>query len=346
MIRVKPAYRRAIALFLGALLLSLLISACSSLLQRQQPATPPLSPNEGRVIAHAMGETVVPHQPRRVVILGAIADVLALGIQPVGASTLGIAQRDDAGELASFIGDQAGDITLVGHTAQPNLEAIAQLQPDLIMGAKGVHDGIYRQLSRIAPTVVIDISQGVDAWQRYFKTAAEALGKSAAAEALLAEYEQRLAAFQQAMGDRLATTEVSVARFRPNVFRAYMSGSFAGAVLQDAGVVRPEYQAQDKAFENLSLEQISQIDGDVLFVMQDSSDQSMLARVKQSPLWSQLNAVQQGNVYEVSLEAWFLNAGIVGANLILNDLFRYLVPEDGVENDRHLVEQVGALTIQ
>ncbi|HHP7246314.1 MAG TPA: ABC transporter substrate-binding protein, partial [Elainellaceae cyanobacterium] len=305
------------------------------------------------LITHAMGETVVPEQPQRVVVLGTVPDVLALGIKPVGASTLGIAQRDDAGELPSFLGNQADDIPLVGHTTQPNLESITQLEPDLILGAKGVHDGIYQQLSQIAPTVVIDISQGADAWKQYVRAAANALGKADVADTLLDEYEQRIATFQAEMGvdspqeNRLKNTEVSVVRFRPNVFRPYMRGSFSGAVLAEAGLTRSDYQAQDKSFENLSIEQIGRIDGDVLFLMQDSAENSTLNQVKESPLWSQLNAVQQGQVYEVSLESWFLNPGIVGANLILNDLFRYLVPENDVpEGDRHVVEQVGELTIQ
>jgi len=342
MMHVTKPYRRAIALFLSTLLTTVLLSACSSLMPDSPPNAASLSPEEGRWVSHGMGETVVPNDPQRVVVLGTVADVLALGIQPVGASTLGIAQRDDAGELPSFLGDQAAGIAIVGHTAQPNLESITQLAPDLILGAKGVHDGIYQQLTQIAPTVVIDVTQGAGDWKQYVRTAAQALGRAEAAETLLDDYNQRIATFQQLMDDRLATTEVSVARFRPNVFRAYMSGSFSGAVLKEAGLKRPASQAREQSFENLSLEQISQIDGDVLFVMQDSAENSTLNRIRESPLWSELTAVQQGEVYEIDLESWFLNPGIVGAHLILNDLFRYLVPE----GDRDIVEQVGELTLQ
>jgi len=339
MIRAETRFQRGIALFLGALLMVVLPSACSGLMPNQ-PAPP--APENGRLVAHAMGETVVPQAPQRVVVLGTVVDVLALGIHPVGASTLGLAQRDGAGELPSFLGAAVDDIVRVGHTAQPDLETITRLEPDLILGAKGIHGGIYRQLTQIAPTVVIDISAGADAWKDYFVTAAEALGRADQAQALLTQYQQRVATFQQVMGPRLTTTEVSVARFRPDGFRAYMRGSFSGAVLAEVGLARPANQGQDKAFENLSLEQISRIDGDVLFVMQDNADNSTFNRVQESPLWSQLHAVQQGRVHEISLESWFLNPGIVGANLILNDLFRYLGPD----GDRDIVRQVGELALQ
>lgn len=83
------------------------------------------------------------------------------------------------------------------------------------------------------------------------------------------------------------------------------------------------------------------MDGDVLFIMQDNPQESSLTDVQDHPLWSRLAAVQQDAVYEVSLEAWFLNAGIVSAHLILNDLFRTLVPG----GEQYVVEQVGELTL-
>jgi len=337
-------HRRAIALFLSALLATFLMAACSSVGQNQAPSDGPSDVEAGRRITHAMGETLVPENPQRVVMLGPVADVLAMGVEPVGATTAGFASRDGAGELVSFIGNQADDIAVIGHVTRPSLEAITQLEPDLILGAtmaKGI-GRVYSQLSQIAPTVVIDTSAGADRWRQYVLAAAEALNRLDAAEALLDDYDQRIATFQQAMGDRLTTTEVSVVRFRPDVFRAYMKGSFLGAVLEDVGLPRPASQAKNEPYENLSLEQIDAIDGDALFVMQDSTTNSTFTNVKQNPLWSQLDVVQDGAVYEVSLDAWFLSSGIVGANLILNDLFEHLVPE----GDRDQVEQVGALILQ
>ncbi len=80
-----------------------------------------------------MGETEVPANPKRVVILtneGTEA-LLSLGIKPVGA-------------VKSFTGNPWYDhikadmegVTVLGEEGQPNIELIASLKPDLIIGNK------------------------------------------------------------------------------------------------------------------------------------------------------------------------------------------------------------------
>lgn len=339
--QLRRYWLRLAAFSLGLLLSVGLATACGAGTSGDAGHSPPV-PENGRQITHALGETVVPETPQRVVILGPISDALALGVKPVGAALMGIPQRSDAEELSPMLGDRTDGIAVLGRTNQPNLEKMAALEPDLILGAKGIHDGIYQRLSQIAPTVVVDISQGADAWKDYVLKSAQALGKRDAAETLIQQYEQRIVQFQEAMGDRLVTTKVSLVRFRPNQFRIYQRGSFAGAVLHEAGLSRPAPQQNPRRpFETLSLEAIPQMDADVLFFMQDNPSQSTLETVRNHPLWSQLSVVQQDRVHEVSLEAWFLNAGIVSAHLILNDLFRTLVPD----GEQYEVDRVGALEL-
>ncbi|MEL6381155.1 MAG: iron-siderophore ABC transporter substrate-binding protein [Cyanobacteria bacterium J06626_18] len=326
-------------LFLAALLAVVTFSACSGANQRNYE---PILPSEGRTIQHARGETVVPRMPQRVVLLGAVVDALALGIEPVGAAFSGFPQRAKSDELAPLLGDRTEGITVLGHVSQPDLERIVELQPDLILlvGTKG-SGNFYSRLAQIAPTVVIDFSRGAAAWQAYVLEAATALGKPDEAQALIQQYERRVAQFQAAMGDRLDTTVVSVARFLAERFRIYQQNSFSGAVLAEIGLPRPESQQRNRSYQNISIEKLSSMDGDALFFMQDNPEQSTLTRVRNNPLWSQLGVVQQGQVYEVSLEVWFLNAGIVNAHMILNDLFRTLVPN----GEQYVIHQVGELTL-
>jgi len=51
--------------------------------------------------------------------------------------------------------------------------------------------------------------------------------------------------------------------------------------------------------------------------------ESALADLKAEPLWSKLDVVQRGRVYKVP-EYW-MGSGPISANLILDDLFKYLV---------------------
>ena len=329
---------KTIGLFWGAFIIAILVSSCSG---SARPNYEPIPPSEGRIIHHDLGETVVPKTPQQVVILGSIVDVLALGVKPAGAALSGLPQRANPDKLVTMLSDRTEDITIVGHTRSPNLEKLVQLQPDLILVSKGSKT-LYPRLAQIAPTVFIDISRGADSWKDYVLESAMAMGKQDEAQTMIDLYEQRIVQFQQVMGDRLDTTVVSVVRFRPDQVRVYQRNSFSGAILAEAGLLRPQsQQQQNKPYESISLENIAAADGDVLFFMQDNPEKSILRELQTQPLWSQLDVIEQDQGYEVSLEVWFLNPGIVTAHMILNDLFRTLVPD----GEQYVIDQVGELTL-
>src|SRR3546814_13435604 len=100
-----------------------------------------------RVVEHAMGMTEVPDAPERVVILtneGTEA-LLALGVTPVGAvrSWLGDPWYD-------HIAADMDDVVVVGTEHAPNLEVIAALRPDLILGNKSRQEEVYQHIGRDA----------------------------------------------------------------------------------------------------------------------------------------------------------------------------------------------------
>ena len=326
---------KAMGLLLATLVAVVTFSACGA----NQSSDQPIPAAAGRTIQHAMGETVVPQTPERVVLLWSALDTLALGVEPVGAVLSGPSQM--VGEaLIPMFSDRTAGIAAVGNYAQPNLETIVELQPDLILGTTFA-ESFYPHLSQIAPTVLMDISGGAAAWKTYVLTWATALGKPDAAQALIQQYEQRIAQFQQVMGDRLQNTRVSVARFGSDRIRIYQTDSLPGAVLAETGLLRPESQQQRNHDETISLESLPSIDGDVLFFVQDDPEESTLAKTQENQLWSQLDVVQRGQVHEVSAEVWFLNLGIVSAHLMLNDLFRTLVPD----GEQYVIHQVGELPL-
>ena len=158
-------------------------------------------------VKHAMGTTDVPDAPKRVVILtneGTEA-LLALGITPVGAvrSWLG-------NPWYAHIAAQMGDAAVVGEESAVNLETIAALEPDLIIGNKTRQEKMYDQLSAIAPTVMAERLRGD--WKVNFALYAEAVDKKAEGEALIAHFGARLKALSAALGDR-TNEEISLVRF-------------------------------------------------------------------------------------------------------------------------------------
>lgn len=274
-----------------------------------------------RTVKHTMGETEVPANPQRVVVLdmSELDITLALGVQPVGYATY-----TANGELAPYLQERLGGSTRVGIIQQPNLEAILALKPDLILSNKLRHEAIYGQLSQIAPTVMAETVKGE--WKTSLRLHAEALGKMAEAEQIMVRYQQRLEEFKQAMGPRLAATKVSLVRSFPDHVRIYMKDSFMGTIIADAGLPRPPAQDKNIFMEKATAERIPDLDGDVMFVMYWNRAQGeQLSQLMNSPLWSQLDVVKQGRVYEVDDRVWGTGLGPLAANLIIDDLFKYLV---------------------
>ncbi|MEB3212323.1 MAG: iron-siderophore ABC transporter substrate-binding protein [Leptolyngbyaceae bacterium] len=276
-----------------------------------------------RTISHALGETCVPPNPERVIVLDTSPlDVMfELGLQPIA--------TPDLGDILSYSEEQLAGIESLGSNEQPNLEGMLQLKPDLILATPFDAPKIYDELSQIAPTVVAP-SGNVD-WKEDLRIYAAALGKTDEAEALLTAYEGRVQEFQQRMGDRLSKTEVAIvsfANYGPGLpVRVYLSESFMGQVVEETGLSRPPGQRDRTFSKELSIERLDIADGDVIFFMEFDPQEGLLEKVQQHPLWSQLEAVEQERIYPVNYGSWVAERNIGGANRILDDLFQYLVKE-------------------
>jgi len=275
-----------------------------------------------RSFTHAMGESVIPVQPKRVVVLtneGTEA-LLALGVKPVGAvkSWLGDPWYD-------HIADQMEGVTNVGEESQPNLELIASLKPDLIIGNKMRQEKVYSELSAIAPTVFSEELRGD--WQINFKLYADALGLAEKGEEVLNAYFDRIEDLKTKLGDRLST-EVSIVRFMAGDTRIYWKDTFSGVILSQIGLARPASQdIDDFAARGVTKERIEEMDGDIIFYFSYELGDGEATAVEKSwtedPLWQTLDAVKAGKVYKVSDAVWNTAGGVIAANLMLDDLYKY-----------------------
>lgn len=279
-------------------------------------------------VEHAMGATDVTCTPQRVVTLGQgqTDSVLALGVTPVGVVE---PWTDDWYE---YLPDEVEEAEVLGTELEPDLEKIAALQPDLILGSKLRHEALYSQLSQIAPTVFSE-TIGVT-WKGNVSLWAEALCLPDKGAEVLADYEARAKAVGEGLAEQgKADTEVSMIRFMPDQVRIYLTG-FPGSVLRDAGLQRPEAQqvedwdASPQLIE-ISEERIPEMDGDVIFQMVSSEHYAQqgtqtvdeqMERWTSTDLWQNLEAVKNGQVVQVDESHWNLGGGILSANAMLEDL--------------------------
>ena len=274
-----------------------------------------------RTVEHAMGSTEIPERPERVVVLdtGELDTALSLGVTPVGAVT-----TEASDGFLSYLADDAAGVEPVGTIPEPDLEAIAALEPDLILSNKTRHEELYEQLSQIAPTVFAE-RVGV-VWKENFLLDAEALGLEEEAEAALEEYESDAAALGEEIGDPAGTT-ISALRFVEGTVRVYTGQSFIGTVLSDIGLDQLELPTgQVPTFAELGAEEITQADADiVLYSSFGSADDSGEAGVVAGPLWSRLGAVTEGRAYAVEDDVFFTGIGLRAATLQLEELRELLV---------------------
>ncbi|MCA0144250.1 ABC transporter substrate-binding protein [Blastococcus sp. LR1] len=220
---------RAVTLGLAA---TLALTACGGSPDREETAAGPAAEGEGfpLTVEHAMGSTEIPSRPERVVVLdtGELDSVLSLGVTPVGAVTTAVSDG-----FLSYLAEDAEGVEVVGTIAEPDLEAIAALEPDLILSNKVRHEDIYEQLAQIAPTVFAEKVGAV--WKENLLLDARALGLEDEARSALDDYEADAAALGEDLGDPAGTT-VSAMRFVEGTIRVYTAESFIGTVLADIGL--------------------------------------------------------------------------------------------------------------
>ncbi|MFJ3611154.1 ABC transporter substrate-binding protein [Streptomyces hydrogenans] len=267
-----------------------------------------------RTLTHAMGKSELKAAPKRVVVLdvGELDNVVSLGVQPVGYAP---SEGDDG--IPGYLAKDAGAPKSVGTINNLNLEAIANLQPDLILGSQLRAADKYDELSKIAPTV-FSIRPGFT-WKENYLLNAAALDKTAEAKEKLAAYEAKAKKLGEDVGPNKPV--VSMVRYLPGKIRLYAKASFIGTILEDAGLPRPKNQQIDELAAEISPEKIDQADGDWIFTgVYGDAKATKKDAAQGNPLWKNLKAVKAGQAKDVPDETWYLGLGVTAANSVLDDL--------------------------
>jgi ABC-type Fe3+-hydroxamate transport system substrate-binding protein len=277
---------------------------------QQQPPS-----NQVRVINHTMGETEITGTPKRVVTLYSVftGDVRALGVQPVGS-----VDREWINGWLTPIGLPLSDnVTELGRAAEPNLETILELQPDLIIGlggAWGDHDEMYEELNDIAPTIILDdqVSNSselneLDVGKSNFMTIADALNRHDAGVAYIqnveSKYDEAAARIQQAGMN--GTKFVMVYGWMPNdVPGAYVftQNSFVSKVLNNIGLVNeiPDPTDTNDKWYQTGMEGLTTVDKpDTHFFVTYDAGMFESNPLVASPLWDDLNVVKEGRAHDI-----------------------------------------------
>lgn len=300
--------RRAIVLLAAATSAVLMLSGCSPESAVEDTAGEGASTHE---VTHARGITEVSSDPQRVVTLEPLEldTAVALGLTPLGAAV-----ASNVAGVPSYLG--VDDVEPVGTVPEPDLEAIAALKPDLILGTEARHSALYEQLASIAPTVFI--ATQADPWRENALLIGDALNREDDVKALLSAVNDRCAQ----LADKYDVDDETVQLIRPRdetTLSLYGPVSFAGSLLECVGFTIPEQDWADGLQADISPENVLNAQADYVFVTTtDIADKSTI------PAAITQNADAFPSVTLVDTSYWVSGVGPKGAQVVLDDIEQFL----------------------
>ncbi|OQV50032.1 ABC transporter substrate-binding protein [Bacillus velezensis] len=254
-------------------------------------------------VRHDLGTAHVTAHPQRIAVLneGFIDTLHDLGIKPAAAAD-NRTERNDGSPS-------------VGPPSHPDLKKITSLKPDLIIADSSLHRGIYRKLTKIAPTIALkneaaDYQDAVDA----ALTIEKAVGKEGIIEKQLSAQEEKLNDIKRkldAEGGTIllidaANDSISVKDDRFFTSRLLTLAGFTYAVQTDSGGKSDSIK--------MTPGQLLHIDPDYIVLLDGEKEP------EKNHLWKQLTAVKNGHVYRADRAVWTERRSIDGADAILHDL--------------------------
>jgi iron complex transport system substrate-binding protein len=287
-----PRLTRRVALAAVALGLAAALSACAG-----ATASTDAADAATRTVSTPEGKVKVPASPKRIVSIHSwtTESLLDLGVTPIGVEDSGeqyVPQR----YLARW-----KPIDKVAEGAEVDLEKIAALKPDLIVGVDVPYlKKLYPKLKQIAPTAFAAFDDD-STWHDYPAATAAFVDREKQLATLKSDYEAHLADVKSTYADQLATLKWDVIQggFDPGNYWIYGSGSAVGEVLTALGAQYASASAAVTGGESksVSYEQASLLgdaDAIVYYTNNDGSPANSIDKLFALDSWKRLPAVTTG----------------------------------------------------
>ncbi|MCV2401714.1 Fe(3+) dicitrate ABC transporter substrate-binding protein [Marinomonas sp. C2222] len=270
-------------------------------------------------IKDSKGSFTIKETPKRIVVLEySFVDALAI----VGISPVGIADDKDKERIIKPIRDIIDDWQSVGTRSQPSLETISSLKPDLIIADMDRHEGIYKDLQKIAPTLILPSRR--ETYTRLLEASAiigKVVNKDQEMQTRLAQHKNTMAEYAQQLPKGI---EVQFGIALENYISLHPGKSYSGTVIQALGMMTPDSIKDQKASVRSGLEQLLSINPKH-FIIGQYNDNNILKVWQNEFLWNLLSAVKSKQIYFMDdPNVWSRARGIIAAEIIAQDLIRLL----------------------
>ena len=273
---------------------------------------------KAKTIVHDFGTTELKKVPKRIVILDNLyGEILEpLDLTPVGATT----GQEGSQEFSTLFKKhyKDADVVSVGWQKSPDLEKIKELKPDLILMTVD-QEGLYDKLSEIAPTVGYRINTDEN-WD-YHETSlkvAEIFDKRDEMKDALDRMDAKEAVFAENVKAKFGDQKLMYLRVTDNDIRYYAYGHF-GYLYDTYKFNRAQTFNPEDMYQVIDIDKLKDLNPDLLIVQADSQE-LLDNKLKNSPVWTSLKAVQNNKVIYADYSTYMLGFGIVSQEAIMKQI--------------------------
>ena len=309
--------KKLLGLMLG---MSLIAAGCSNEAEDTANNT---DTEEVAVTDDAGHEVSVPENPERIIGTYLEDDLLTLEETPVVQWTVGEESIQEYLQPEGLEGVPLMPFDLP-------FEAVTLEEPDLLLlSSSDLADGDkYDSYSKIAPTFVIE-SGSYDDWRDRLTRVSEVFGKEDLAEEKINEYnsvvENTAADLEEEVGDESA---VAVWWTGDSYFISNQDKSSGEVLYNDLGLTAPllveELSADNETpWIEASLESLAELEADHIFFI--GTDEGDSEAAFSDDVFSNIPAIENGNVYEYTKADSWLYSGYIANSLIVEDVEEALV---------------------
>lgn len=258
-----------------------------------------------------------------------VEELLIAGVQPVG-----VADVEGFEKWVKIDAKLDKHVVDVGNRVEPNIEEIAKLQPDVIIGMK-YQEEILPELEKIAPVVLYDNlnpSAVEDQYAYTLKTlrdTAKIVGKEDDVETEISNFENKL----NESKDRIEKLDLHSNEFvftqaytvnQAPTFRLFTTNSAVSHVLEKIGLknkVLDEPQATSGFIESNVEGLVTYQDAILLHTVQE--DDPLFDNVKDNVAWNGLQFVENDDIYGLGGGVWTFGS-IYSMETLINDVINVL----------------------
>lgn len=276
---------------------------------------------------HEMGRVDLKTVPSKVVALDWVMTehLLALGVTPAGVA-------DVKGYQSWVVSPELPDsVVSVGSRREPNLELLAQIQPDLILMSDAMSPA-FQKLDSIAPTMVMsvytDSHQPIENAKSQLRSLGKILHRSEQAEQVIAQFDQTLKANKLKIEQ---FSQASKTPINPLLFirfigdkhiRIHGNSSLAGQTIQLMGLTNAwQQQGNSWGFTSATVQQLAPLQNSDVFYFGPLTEDDRKV-LNHNPIWQVMAFAREQRVH--ALPPVWTFGGLLSAQRLSNEVTRIL----------------------